>query len=268
MSDLKTFVFLLIVGFAFSQENPEPCRTCLQSLMAGLNLQNMDELKALLTPIIGEVLDQRESRQCQAGHPGLPGLQGQPGRDGRDGLSGVQGPMGEKGSKGDVGLQGEVGQGSPGVQGIKGEIGTRGLPGLPGPQGEAGVFGRTGFSAYNGGYDGYLEGEITYTDIVIGEDLINNNTGKFTCKTGGTYLFVFSGNAQKGVPVWIGVYLNGDLQLIFQDTDSANNKTLSFNWTFTLNANDRVYLTIEGGKFRVQTGPFPFKLYFSGFLLK
>ena len=128
MSDLKTFVFLLIVGFAFSQENPEPCRTCLQSLMAGLNLQNMDELKALLTPIIGEVLDQRESRQCQAGHPGLPGLQGQPGRDGRDGLSGVQGPMGEKGSKGDVGLQGEVGQGLPGVQGIKGEIGTPGPP--------------------------------------------------------------------------------------------------------------------------------------------
>ena len=65
----------------------------------------MDELKALLTPMFVEVMNQRQCDAGPVGPPGIPGRDGQPGRDGRDGLPGGpggQGPTGERGLK--VGL--------------------------------------------------------------------------------------------------------------------------------------------------------------------
>ena len=303
MSGVKTtFLFLIFVGFAFCQENQEPRRTCRQSLMAGLraifeedandncvslslfcerkvifpnftNLQNMNELETLLTPIIGKVLNQRESRQCDAGPPGPPGRDGRdgstglpgppgsnggnglPGRDGvpgRDGLSGVQGPMGEKGAQGI--------QGVTGAMGVKGETGARGLPGSK--------FASSVFSAYKTTVDGnaaFFDGVVTYDTIIIGEDLIDKDTGIFTCKTGGTYSFVVSGHTQDDS--YMGVYLNDTRELTLRNTGSGNYDNLSFTWTLTLNAGDRVQLKIEGGKFYIQATSWPYRLYFTGFLL-
>ena len=85
----------------------------------------MDELKALLTPMFVEVMNQRQCDAGPEGPPGIPGRDGlpgrdgvgqpgrdgvgQPGRDGRDGLPGApggQGPTGERGLQGEVGLPG------------------------------------------------------------------------------------------------------------------------------------------------------------------
>ena len=257
----------------------------------------MDELETLLTPIIGKVLNKRESR-CEAGPPGLPGLQGPAGRDGRDGsaglpgnglpgrdgapgrdgLSGVQGPMGEKGPKGDPGndgLKGEEGpegpEGPKGIQGVaggpgdKGETGTRGLPG---PKGEASKFASSVFSAYKTSVDGsnaFFNGVITYDTIVIGEDLIDKDTGIFTCKTSGTYSFVVSGHAHKNSG--IGVYLNDIRELYLRNNGSNNHENFSYSWTLTLNADDRVQLKIENGKFYVQATAYAYRIYFTGILL-
>jgi len=261
---------------------------------------DIDELKTFLTPIVGQILDQRNQQCAPApagppgrdgrdgqglqGPPGLPGVglqgpqgevgpagppgQGLPGRDGRDGL------RGEKGVKGDFGIQGEVGlPGLPGTQGIqgvkgtsgtKGNIGDRGLPGSKGEAGEAGIFGTSVFSVVRTTPSGAISGKITYTDVVIGEDLIDKDTGIFTCKTSGTYSFVFSGHARESSYIW--VYVNDSQDLLLQDTNSGTYKNFSYTWTLTLNANDRVYLQIHGGgNFYVSSS---YRLYFTGFLMK
>ena len=193
----------------------------------------------------------------EVGPVGQPG-QGQPGRDGRDGL------RGEKGVKGDIGIQGEVGlPGLPGTQGIQGVKGTSGTKGNIGDRGLPSIFGTSVFSVVKTTPAGEFKGKITYTDIVIGEDLINKDTGTFTCKTSGSYSFVFSGHARESSYIW--VYVNDSSKLLLRDTSSGDYKTFSFTWTLTLNANDRVYLKIDGGNFYVNSN---YRLYLTGFLMK
>ena len=169
-------------------------------------------------------------------------------------------------------MKGEEGpEGPPGIQGVtggpgdKGETGTRGLPG---PKGEASKFASSVFSAYKTDVDGssaFFDGVITYDTIIIGEDLIDKDTGTFTCKTGGTYSFVVSGHTQDDS--YMGVYLNDTRELTLRNTGSGNYDNLSFTWTLTLKAGDRVQLKIEGGKFYIQATSWPYRLYFTGFLL-
>merc|ERR1712062_378340 len=105
---------------------------------------------------------------------------------------------------------------------------------------------------------------ITYNTIVIGEDLIDKNSGIFTVKTGGTYSFVFSGHTQNDSG--LSVLLNERLELYLRNNDSGHYVNFSYTFTLTLNVGDRIQLKITQGKFYVQTGT-PYRIYFTGFLL-
>merc|ERR1712150_124853 len=228
-----------------------------------------------------------DQRRCEAGPPGLPGrdgqtgppgqqglqgppglsgqgLQGQPGRDGEKGETGVKGLTGNPGSpgnKGEAGLPG--GKGPTGERGLKGDPGPRGVQGVEGMKGDSNTFGSSTFSAFktNGGNIG--TGTITFDSVVIGEEIIDKQSGIFTCKTGGTYLFVFSGE-DKGSS-WIGVYLNGNRELILQDEDSGNYNNVSFTWTLNLEPEDQVHLKIEHGQYFVDADTTSSRIYFTAF---
>ena len=251
----------------------------------------MDELEPLLTPMFVKVMDQ----QARAGPPGLPGRDGQNGRDGQTGPAGLPGRDGEKGETGAQGLtgspgnkgeagQGQVGQpgrdgrdglpgptgerglkGEVGLQGVQGMKGNAGVPGEKGEMGESNSFGSSVFSAFrtNGGSIG--TGIITFDTVVTGEDLLDTSSGVFQCKTGGTYLFIFSGQDQ-GYS-WIGVYLNGNREMILQDSDS-DNANVSFTWTLNLVPEDQVYLKIESGSYFVDADTTSSRIYFTGFRVK
>merc|ERR1712029_762634 len=108
-------------------------------------------------------------------------------------------------------------------------------------------------------------GIITFDTVVTGEDLLDKSSGVFQCKTGGTYLFIFSGQDQ-GYS-WIGVYLNGNREMILQDTDS-DNANVSFTWTLNLAPEDQVYLKIESGSYFVDADTTSSRIYFTGFRVK
>ena len=202
------------------------------------------------------------------------GQVGQPGRDGRDGLPGPQGPTGERGLKGEVGLPGP--QGIQGVQGIKGSNGNKGsngikgkigAPGVKGEMGESNLFELSVFLAFKTNGGTVSTGIITFDTIVLGDDLLHKSSGVFTCKTGGTYLFVFSGE-DRGAS-WIGVYLNDNRELILQDTNSdSQNNNVSFTWTLNLYPEDRVFLKIESGNYYVDADTTSSRIYFTGFMVK
>ena len=121
------------------------------------------------------------------------------------------------------------------------------------------------FSAFktNGGSIG--TGTITFDSVVIGEEIIDKQSGIFTCKTGGTYLFVFSGQDRGNS--WIGVYLNGNRELILQDIDSDHGN-VSFTWTLNLEPEDQVHLKIESGTYLVDADNTPSRIYFTAILMK
>ena len=209
-----------------------------------------------------------------SGEIGRDGRDGAPGLPGRDGLAGVHGPIGEKGPKGDqgdVGLKGEEGpQGVKGIDGAMGVKGDTGARGLLGPKGEPGEFSSAVFSTFkttkDGINSGFFDGVVNYDTVVIGEDLIDKSSGIFTCKTRGTYLFVVSGHTQNDAE--IGVHLNDVREMVLRNTGSNSYGNLSFTWSLTLNPGDRVQLRVRSGKFYVQpTSSYPYRMYFSGFLL-
>ena len=177
-------------------------------------------------------------QRCEAGPPGLPGRDGQTGPPGQQGLQG---------------LRGEAGPPGP-----------RGVQGVEGMKGDSNTFGSSTFSAFktNGGT---ISGTITFDSVVIGEEIIDKQSGIFTCKTGGTYLFMFSGQDKGGS--WIGVYLNGNRELILQDIDSGNGN-VSFTWTLNLEPEDQVHLKIESGTYYVDADATSSRIYFTAFLMK
>ena len=214
-----------------------------------------------------------------------PGPSGPPGRDGRDGLAGVPGRDGPQGKKGDDGIQGPPGltgsTGPPGLRGLQGENGLQGLTGLPGPSGPPGnpglkgkpgedgikLFQTTAFSVFknSGGRGGSFDGVITYNEVVIGQDMIDKDTGIFTCKTAGTYLLFFTGRANAS-GTHIELFLNTQRKRYFHDNDdAAHARTVSFTWTMVLAAGDQVYLKIVSGKYYVDATQ---QINFHGFLLK
>ena len=179
---------------------------------------------------------------------------------------------GEKGEKGDVGPRGDVGlpglQGLQGIQGIDGSKGLNGAPGVAGIKGDTGdvnMIGSSVFSAMktNGGE---FNGPITYDEVILGEELIEKESGIFTCKNPGVYWFTFSGQAY-GSGGYVGMYLNGNRKMIFEDQDSPH-RVVTFSWTLALNENDEIQLKIDSGKYYVDNDGSSSKTYFQGFLLK
>ena len=203
------------------------------------------------------------------GEKGPKGPQGIAGRDGLSGVQGPQGPIGEKGLKGDDGLKGEQGpEGPKGGPGAKGNTGARGLTGAKGEAGETSRFTSAVFSAFKNkvnGRSGSFDGDITFDTILIGEDLIDKDTGIFTCKTSGTYSFFVSGHTNGDTIV--NVYLNdGHKMYIRNGAGTTNYQNMGYAFTLTLNIGDQLRLKIGSGKFYVQTGS-DYRLYFTGFLL-
>ena len=178
---------------------------------------------------------------------------------GRDGLSGAKGEIGEPGPKGSHGPTGARGD-----EGAKGSTGSPGSPGLKGEEGEINLF---AFSAYktSGGSLGASSQALTYDVVNVGSDVLNKDSGFFTCKRGGTYLFTFSGEAWSSSSDWIGVYLNAVKKMILYDYDKQQHTNLSFTWTLNLEQGDVVYLKIESGNFYADSIR---HIFFNGFLLK
>merc|ERR1712062_574531 len=172
--------------------------------------------------------------------------------------------MGEKGPKGDQGDEGP--QGIKGIAGgVKGDTGARGFPGAKGEPGELGRFTSAVFSAFKqtiNGQSGNFNGDVTYDTIVIGEDLIDKNSGEFTCKTGGTYSFVVSGHTQNGTTD-LDVYLNDVREMRLRNNGSGSYNNYSSAFTLTLDVGDRIQLKIEGGHFFVRGGGYPYRVYFT-----
>ena len=118
------------------------------------------------------------------GLPGPPGPKGEPGHAGDVGVPGPSGPKGEPGVRGDTGPPGEFGAPGP-----------IGPPGSKGEMGETPSIGKAFFSAYRD-TTGDFSGIITFDTVVIDmDDLLDKESGTFTCKEAGTYLFTFSGEA-------------------------------------------------------------------------
>ena len=210
------------------------------------------------------------------GHDGTPGRDGTPGSTGPPGPSGPQG-LGLPGRDGLPGAKGEIGVGAPGSKGAtgdvgsegpKGEVGSTGSPGLKGEEGESNLFGASVFSAYktNGGV--INTGVLTFDVVVVGSDVLNKDSGFFTCKIGGTYIFTFSGEARSSSSDYIGVYLNNVRQMILYDNDDRPHSNVSFTWTMVIEQGDQVQLKIDYGSFYVDADGAASRLYFNGFLLK
>ena len=144
--------------------------------------------------------------------------------------------------------------------------GAPGVAGMKGDKGEVNMIGSSVFSTLKtNGY--YLKGggPITYDEVILGEELVNKNTGIFTVKTPGTYWFSFSGQAYGNG--YVGMFLNGERKMIFEDQNSAH-KNVAFSWTLALNEDDEVQLKIDSGRYYVDNDTTSSKIYFQGFLLK
>ena len=94
---------------------------------------------------------------------------------------------------------------------------------------------------------------------------MEKSTGVFTCKTVGTYSFVVSGHTRNDSG--LSVYLNDGIELYLRNTASGYYNNFSYTFTLTLNVGDRVKLSIHNGEVYVQPGSYPYRIYFTGFLL-
>ena len=156
-------------------------------------------------------------------------------------------------------------KGAQGIDGSKGVNGAPGVAGMKGDTGDVNMIGSSVFSTLKTNGHTFGTGPITYDEVILGEELVNKNTGIFTVKTPGTYWFSFSGQAYNNG--YVGMYLNGERKMIFEDQNSAH-KAVAFSWTLALNEDDEVQLKIDSGKYYVDNDTTSSKIYFQGFLLK
>ena len=224
---------------------------------------------------------------CQAGLPGPPGPPGNPGlpghgingRDGRDGMPGVQGPMGDKGVQGIQGPPGPKGEtgatgraGPTGPTGLKGDNGLQGQVGEKGQKGDNSDFGTSLFSAMKR-TGGTISGDIIFDEILVGEDLVDKNSGVFTSKHAGVYMFTFSSGETRTSNNMVRVKKNGSNEVVIYEENSQVNRPFNYIWSMVLEVGDKVNMHVSSGTLYTECpnsgsscrfGP----LYFHGFLIK
>ena len=173
-----------------------------------------------------------------------------PGLSGTKGDSGIPGQPGQTGPKGDLGVAGITGQ--------TGQIGPRG------EKGNTPALGRTFFSAYKDGSGGF-KGIVSYDTVVTDPDnLLDKDTGIFTCKIKGVYLFTISGEANTDGTDDLGVYVNGEFIFYIADHDVKRISNVSYTWTLNLNVNDQVQIRVRDGSYFVDGDE---RFYFTGLLI-
>ncbi|XP_038044136.1 collagen alpha-1(X) chain-like [Patiria miniata] len=272
---------------------------CMATIISiALLLGNSVKLRASVTGPVPSDGDGPASQVCQqccqgpAAIPGIPGLPGpgepmgpygQPGSKGDAGQQGHKGeigqigPMGERGAPGNTGSEGDDGIGLPG------KIGPRGIPGIVGRIGETGVKGqkgepgqtpdgsnqrvafavvRTSGSDTSTSHDTRLP--FQETETLLPGTSFDLETGTFTCRVPGTYVFTFSVlEYASSTTLHIHLKKNNDWVVTGFSGDSTNQEQVSGSAVLVLHREDTVYLTIRG-----QAGS---NLYhytsFSGFLL-
>ena len=89
-------------------------------------------------------------------------------------------------------------------------------------KGESTEFGQSFFSAYKSS-GGSVSGRIDFDHVTVGEDLIEKETGTFTCKIAGTYLFMFSTEtAPDSGATYVHFYVNDITNLLlYGHSDSS-----------------------------------------------
>ena len=159
-------------------------------------------------------------------------------------------------------------KGPKGPPGIRGVQGLPGAPGIPGIKGESTEFGQSFFSAYKSS-GGSVSGRIDFDHVTVGEDfLIEKETGTFTCKIAGTYLFMFSTEtAPDSGATYVHFYVNDitNLLLYGHSDSSSRYSNLSHTWTYILEEGDKIHLSVVSGKLYLSDSQ---RAYFNGFLIK
>ena len=154
--------------------------------------------------------------------------------------------------------------GQPGPTGQTGPIGPKGETGSQGEKGEASSVGRALFSAYTSSR-GHFDGIVTFDVVDIDTDnQLDKESGVFTCKIPGTYLFTFSGGATSNGIDRVGVFVNDVRKFKFQEEDESF-VSLSYTWTLELSVDDQVQLKVDAGEFY---SDHDYPIYFTGLLVQ
>ncbi|XP_038077723.1 collagen alpha-1(X) chain-like [Patiria miniata] len=271
-------------------------KICVATILSiALLLGNSVKLQASVTgpvPSDGDGPASQACQQCCQGPAAIPGIPGLPGP------AGPMGPYGQQGSKGDAGQKGEIGpigpmgeRGAPGNPGSKGDdliglpgkIGPRGLTGLVGTTGETGVKGqkgepgetpdnsnqrvaftvrRTGPSDTFTNYDSNLPFDETKT--LLPGTSFGLETGTFTCRVPGTYVFTFSVlQYTSSTTLTVCLQKNNDVVVTGYSGDSGSQEQVSGSAVLVLQIGDTVYLSMVGKAGSSSRG----YTSFSGFLL-
>ncbi|XP_038044165.1 collagen alpha-1(X) chain-like [Patiria miniata] len=269
---------------------------CMATIISiALLLGNSVKLRASVTgpvPSDGDGPACQVCQQCCQGPAAIPGIPGLPGP------VGPMGPYGQPGSKGVAGQQGEIGpigpmgeRGAPGNTGSKGDDGI-GLPGKIGPRGVPGIVGRIGETGVKGqkGEPGERPDDsnqrVAFTVVRVSSSVTSTSrdtrlpfqetetllpgtsfdleTGTFTCRVPGTYVFTFSVlQYTSSTILYIHLKKNNDWVVTGYSGDSASQEQVSGSAVLVLHREDTVYLTIHG-----QAGSGSYHhTSFSGFLL-
>ena len=119
------------------------------------------------------------------------------------------------------------------------------------------------FSAYkNSGK--FFNGIVTFDTIDIDTDnQLDKESGVFTCKIPGTYLFTFSGGAATSGSEQVSVYVNDVMKFVITEA-SEKWALLNYTWTLKLSVDDTVQLMVEDGNVYSDSDS---PVYFTGLLV-
>ena len=191
------------------------------------------------------------------GEQGLPGLQGPPGKVGPRGVVGSPGPRGPEGVQGPIGVKGDIGIG---------EVGPPGAPGVKGEKGDTGISHRSAFTAVKTTQQNGRGVLITFdeTSLNLGNDF-DLNTGKFTCRVAGTYVFNYKIQVDYD-NVLTNLIKNGDS--VVDSYEPAGNGILTGGCVINLEVGDEVWIKVKNtiNTYPSRSGANRFS-YFYGYLL-